>query len=220
MFLNCHTALASNTAHSQISFLRKHAGGCDNSFSPINNTASYIEMLRLCEERKPGSPLAGEHPFALEIGVGIECRNEHELLYIILAQNNNGFEKINRFLSHHNRENKKLPERAPEIEDTFVIYPFGKTEPEQLRSNEFIGIRKHQLNQFALYTARKEFPEKFVILHPVTFATKTDFNTHRLLRAIDNNTLLSKLPTRTGTSRRSDDEGRRVGEPFSFFILN
>jgi DNA-directed DNA polymerase III PolC len=33
------------------------------------------------------------------------------------------------------------------------------------------------------------------VLQPVTFADKTDFNIHRLLRAIDNNTLLSKLPT-------------------------
>lgn len=197
MFLNCHTAFSFKYGTLPVDKLFEEAHRCGVHkliLTEINNTASYIEMLRLCEERKPGSPLAGEHPYALEIGVGIEFRDGHELLYIILAQNNNGFEKINRFLSHHNRENKKLSERAPEIEDTFIIYPFGKTEPERLRTNEFIGVRKHQLNQFALYTARKEFPEKFVILHPVTFASKTDFNTHRLLRAIDNNTLLSKLP--------------------------
>jgi len=197
MFLNCHTAYSFKYGTLPVDKLFEEARRCGVHkliLTEINNTASYIEMLRLCEERKPGSPLAGEHPYALEIGVGIECRDGHELLYIILAQNNNGFEKINRFLSHHNRENKKLPEHAPEIEDTFIIYPFEKTEPERLRTNEFMGIRKQQLNQFALYTARKEFPEKFVILHPVTFASKTDFNTHRLLRAIDNNTLLSKLP--------------------------
>ena len=197
MFLNCHTAFSFKYGTLPVDKLFEEARRCGVRkliLTEINNTASYIEMLRLCEERKPGSPLAGEHPYALEVGVGIECRDEHELLYIILAKNNNGFEKINRFLSHHNRENKKLPERAPEIENTLVIHSFGKAEPERLRSNEFIGIRKHQLNQFALYTARKEFPEKFVILHPVTFASKTDFNTHRLLRAIDNNTLLSKLP--------------------------
>jgi DNA polymerase-3 subunit alpha len=197
MFLNCHTAFSFKYGTLPVDKLFEEARKCGVHkliLTEINNTASYIEMLRLCEERKPSSPLAGEHPYALEIGVGIEFRDGHELLYIILAQNNNGFEKINRFLSHHNRENKKLSERAPEIEDTFIIYPFGKTEPERLRTNEFIGVRKHQLNQFALYTARKEFPEKFIILHPVTFASKTDFNTHRLLRAIDNNTLLSKLP--------------------------
>ncbi len=159
----------------------------------INNTASYIEMLRLCAERKPGSSLLHEKAHELEIAVGIEFRQNQELRYIIIARNNNGFEKINRLLSHHNRESKKFSERAPEVEDTFILYPFGETEPEQLCSNEFIGIRKHQLNQFSVYTARKDYPEKFVILHPVTFAHKTDYNVHRLLRAIDNNTLLSKL---------------------------
>ena len=32
-----------------------------------------------------------------------------------------------------------------------------------------------------------------MVWHPVTFATGVDFNTHRLLRAIHHNTLLSKL---------------------------
>lgn len=197
MFLNCHTVFSFKYGTLPVEKLFDEARRCGVHklvLTEINNTASYIEMLRLCEERKTGSPLAGDKMYDLEIAVGIEFRQGHELLYIIIAQNNNGFEKLNRFLSHHNREGKKLPERAPEIENTFVIYPFAKTEPELLRQNEFIGVRKHQLNQFALYMARKEFPEKFIILHPVTFASKTDFNTHRLLRAIDNNTLLSKLP--------------------------
>jgi DNA polymerase-3 subunit alpha len=39
-----------------------------------------------------------------------------------------------------------------------------------------------------------------VVLHPVTFLNKKDFNAHRLLRAIDNNTLLSKLPVSEQTN--------------------
>jgi DNA-directed DNA polymerase III PolC len=197
MFLNCHTAFSFKYGTLPVEKLFDEARRCGVHkliLTEINNTASYIDMLRLCEERKAGSPLAGIAPYTLEIGVGIEFRQSHDLLYIIIARNNRGFEQINRMLSHHNRENKKLPERAPETEDAFVIYPFGKTDPERLRAHEFIGVRKHQLNQFAFYHARKDFPEKFVVLHPVTFASKTDYNVHRLLRAIDNNTLLSKLP--------------------------
>jgi DNA polymerase III alpha subunit len=115
------------------------------------------------------------------------------LLYIAIAKNNDGFEKLNRFLSHHNQESKPLTPRAPEFDNVFIIYPFGKMEPDQLRSYEYIGISKHQLNQLTFYTPHKTHPEKFVILHPVTFAGKTDYNIHRLLRAIANNTLLSKL---------------------------
>ena len=44
------------------------------------------------------------------------------------------------------------------------------------------------------FSGWKNALHKLVILHPVTFRNKQDFNTHRLLRAIDNNTLLSKLP--------------------------
>ena len=39
-----------------------------------------------------------------------------------------------------------------------------------------------------------EARDRLVVLQPVTFRDKRDFNAHRLLRAIDNNTLLSKLP--------------------------
>jgi len=197
MFLNCHTAFSFKYGTLPVDKLFDEARRCGVHklvITEINNTASYIEMLRLCAERRPGSPLAGDKAYELEIAVGVEFRQGNELLYIAIAQNNNGFEKINKFLSYHNREDKKLPERAPEIEDTFIIYPFGKTEPGKLRSNEFIGVRKHQLNQFALYTTQKYFPDKFIVLHPVTFNNKTDYNVHRLLRAIDNNTLLSKLP--------------------------
>ena len=36
--------------------------------------------------------------------------------------------------------------------------------------------------------------DKLVLLLSATFKDKKGYNTHRLLRAIDNNTLLSKLP--------------------------
>jgi DNA polymerase-3 subunit alpha len=46
------------------------------------------------------------------------------------------------------------------------------------------------------------YVHKLVLLHPVTFRDKKDFNAHRLLRAIDNNTLLSKLPASEQTSEQ------------------
>ncbi len=55
-----------------------------------------------------------------------------------------------------------------------------------------MGVKKEDLTK--LYNS--EFlnkQDKLVVLHPVTFKNKAGFNTHRLLRAIDKNTLLSKL---------------------------
>lgn len=201
MYLNCHTAFSFKYGTLKIERLFEEARRCGVHkliLTEINNTASYIEMLRLCAENAPykesNLTAYGKEAYSLEIGVGIEFRKEHELLYIAIAKNNDGFEKINRFLSHHNQENKPLPARAPLFENVIVLYPFGKIEPEQLHPYEYIGVGKHQLNHYTLYPARKTHPEKFVLLHPVTFANKMDFNVHRLLRAIHHNTLLSKLP--------------------------
>lgn len=200
MYLNCHTAFSFKYGTLQVKELFEEARRCGIHkivLTEINNTASYIEMLRYCEENssvKDKFTKYGKEAYKLELALGIEFRRNNELLYIAIAKNNNGFEKINRFLSHHNLENKSLPERAPEFEDVFIVYPFKKTEPETLREYEFIGIRKQDLNHLPFYTPFQTNKNKFVIWHPVTFATKKDFNTHRLLRAIDNNSLLSKLP--------------------------
>ncbi len=181
MYLNCHTYYSFQYGTLPVHRLVEEARRCGVhklALTEINNTASYIELLRI-----KGN---------LEITVGVEFRNEataHEMLYVIIAQNNKGFEHLNRFLSHHLASGKPFPARAPELPHTFVIYPFGKYEPEMLCHHEFTGIRLHQLNVYARLAAR----HKFVLLHPVTFASHHDHAVHRLLRAIHYNTVLSKL---------------------------
>ena len=200
MYLNCHTAFSFKYGTLQVEDLFNEAKRCGVHkliLTEINNTASYIEMLRLCAEKAPvnGSMLTvfGKEAYELEIAVGVEFRNEDQLLFIAIAQNNDGFEEINRFLSYHNLNSKALPNRAPVFENVFVIYPFGTLEPDLLRPNEFLGVRIHQINHLRLYQPYKTHTAKFVIHHPVTFANKIHFNVHRLLRSIDKNTLLSKL---------------------------
>ena len=198
MYINCHTAFSFKYGTLQIKELFAEARRCGVRkliLTEINNTASYIEMLRYCAEQRTSTQQRfGPEGYNLEIGVGIEFRKDDELLYIAIAKNNNGFERINRFLSHHNLQQKSLPVRAPVLDDVYIVYPFQKIEPDYLRTDEFIGVRKQSLNQLTRYAPYLEHPERFLAWHPVTFGTKTDFNTHRLLRAIDKNTLLSKLP--------------------------
>ena len=152
----------------------------------INTTASYIEVLRICNERKD------EH--VLEIAVGVEFRQDGLLQFISIAKDIRGFEEINRYLSYRNKENFSIPSRAPAFEHVFVVYPFGKIFPNELKPYEFIGLRLHELNLLPVQRTYKENPEQFIALQPVTFADKVGFNVHRLLRAIDLNLLLSKLP--------------------------
>src|SRR4030095_10184728 len=97
----------------------------------------------------------------------------------------------------------KIPEQAPEFENAFVVYPFNsfltaesagsRAAAEQLGKRSFIGIKPSDLNRLR-FSAWKYHPEKLVALAPVTFRNQRDFNAHRLLRAMDNNMVLSKLP--------------------------
>ncbi|MEK6781966.1 MAG: DNA polymerase III subunit alpha [Bacteroidota bacterium] len=235
MYLNCHTGFSFKYGTLPIQTLFQEAKRCGVhklALTEINNTASYLEMLRICDTnsmRENGLTKFGKEAFDLNIAVGVEFRNTPDgqtnngaddrgsrdakfcisTTYIIIAKNNQGFENINRFLSFHNREAKPFPTRAPEFDQVFVIYPFGKIRPDQLREYEYIGVGQHDLSSFAIYSHRKEYEHKFVLLHPITFlppekvqAEKTkkekivyrDHNTHRLLRCIATNTLLSKLP--------------------------
>lgn len=200
MYINCHTALSFKYGTMTVQQLFEEARRCGVRklvLTEINNTASYIEMLRLCEKHcfsGDDSRAHVEEPYALEIAAGVEFRQENELLYIIIAKNNRGFEAINRFLSFHNREKRAFPRRAPEFDDVFVVYPYPKMSAEELRTYEFVGVNKNQLNQFAIQSPYRLYPKKYVVLHPVTFASRIGFNVHRLMRAIALNTLLSKLP--------------------------
>ena len=216
MYFNCHTVFSFKYGTLSIQKLYEEALRCGQpkiALTEINNTTSYIELLRIREEYLQTNP---ELP-RIDIALGIEFRNQHELCYIALAKNNTGFEKINRFLSFHNREAKEFAPRAPEIEDVFIIYPFGKVEPEMLRNNEFIGVKYAQLTKLGFNSSYKNFSQKFVAWHPVTFANRVDFNTHRLLRAIDKNMLLSKLPI---YEQAQQDEVMMTKEEFNNVFQN
>ncbi len=62
----------------------------------------------------------------------------------------------------------------------------------QLAEGEFVGVRPQEVTQLWRYRSKLK-PGQVVIRQPVTYATKTDFSLHRLLRCIAHNCLLSKL---------------------------
>jgi DNA polymerase III alpha subunit len=146
----------------------------------INSTSSTLDYVR--EAQKIGiKPI-----------IGIDFRNGTECCYVILARNNRGLHEANRFLSHHLHKNESFPERAPHLGNCIVIYPWGK-EPLSLKENEWIGVSSKQLSRLTVQKNKVSF-HRMIALEHMTFRNKKDFNAHRLLRAIDNNVLLSKLP--------------------------
>jgi DNA polymerase-3 subunit alpha len=125
--------------------------------------------------------------------------------YIGVAKNNDGYLELNNFLSKHLHKEKKFPSTAPHFANTYTIYPFEKVlENNQFRfaPHEFVGISMANLRKLPFSKVLK-LKDKLVVQQPVTFRNKTDFNAHRLLRAIDNNILLSKLER---TEEANEDE--------------
>ena len=147
------------------------------SLTDINTTMGAADFVVECGRK-------GVRPV-----LGVEFRNGNELLYVALAKNNAGFAELNRFLTQHNLTKQPYPETAPDWEQVFVIYPFGKRKPHLLKENEFLGVRFSQLTK--LYSCTSF--EKLVAMQPVTFAEADDFQLHQCMRAIDENVLISRL---------------------------
>ena len=143
----------------------------------INTTMGAVDFVTECQRQ-------GIRPV-----VGVEVRNGNELLYVALARNNAGFAELNRFLTQYNISKQPYPTIAPDWENVFVVYPYGKRQPHQLNDNEFIGVRFSQLTK--MYNCPSF--EKMVAMQPVTFAEASDYQLHQCLRAVDGNVLISRL---------------------------
>jgi len=152
------------------------------ALTDINSTSASLDFVRLSKKYK------------LRPILGIDFRNAAKQEFVILAKNNRGFQLLNEYLTDFlHAESFKIPNKAKYIPDTYVIYPFEKG-IKKLAENEFIGVKPADLNR--LKFSKIKYPKhKLVLLKTVSFKSKKTFNAHRLLRAIDNNTLLSKLPT-------------------------
>jgi len=181
------------------------------ALTDINSTMGTVDFVKACRQK-------GIHPVA-----GIEFKNENDLLYIGIAANNKGFRELNEFLTDCSLEGGKLPTSAPAFHDAFMIYPFEKPKQTRLRDNEFIGIKPADLNRLATSDHRYS-QEKLVTLFPVTFASLEDYDLHLNLRAIDNNTLFTKLTPAQVAGRHEAflpiDEIRALYEDFPQVIKN
>lgn len=182
MYLNCHTfhSLRYGTLSVEELVNTAKINGVDTlCLTDINTVTAIYEFLKLCKE-------AGIKPV-----VGMEVRHDNKLLYILLARNSKGIAEMNQLLTDYNCDEIPLPERNPAFQHVITIYLMDNV-PEVLLDNEYIGIRPEQLN-LLFRSEWKRLLDRMVILQPVTFNTKKEYNLHRVLRAIDYNTLISKL---------------------------
>ncbi|CAL2092612.1 DNA polymerase III subunit alpha [Tenacibaculum sp. 190524A05c] len=184
MFLNCHTYYSlryGSIAIEELLELARSFNISTLSLTDINSTSACLEFLRTASK------------YGVKPVVGVDFRNGANQEFVLIAKNNTGFENINAYLSEFlHQDTYQIPQRSKLMQDVYVVYPFQKNIDFELLPNEFIGISYQELAKLP-FSKWKNKLDKLVVLHTVSFQNKKGFNTHRLLRAIDNNELLSRL---------------------------
>lgn len=187
MYLNCHTyySLRYGTfSELELLHMAQENGIRRLALTDINNTSACLNFVRRAPEYEV-TPL-----------LGIDFRNGAEPCFIGLAKNNQGFRELNEFLSEQLHGKRPFGPRAPRFEHACIVYPFETVllnEQTEFLGHEFIGISVRDLRRLP-FSRLIHHKDRLVLQQPVTFRNGRDFNLHRLLRAIDLNVLLSKLP--------------------------
>ena len=182
MFINCHSFHSLRYGTISVKELVQQfveLGISVAALTDINCISGIYDFHRLCEKNN------------IRPVVGVDIRTDNKQHYICLAKNQSGIGEINRLLTQHHCEGNDFPLHHPNLPNVFVVYPLNNY-PEKLHRNEYIGIRPEEINLLINPTLKKYIP-RMVILQPVTFTTKREYKLHKILRAIDRNTLVTKL---------------------------
>jgi len=150
------------------------------ALTDINNSMGMTDFVKLCKANNI-KPIAG-----------VELRNGNIHLYTGIARNKEGFRELNEFVTVINESHAEYPDRAPDLDHVIFIYPFRKLKYDQLKENEFIGIRPSDLPLLLTSDLRHQ-QVRLLIYKPVTIRNQQDHFIHLNLRAIDRNVVFSRL---------------------------
>jgi DNA-directed DNA polymerase III PolC len=160
------------------------AWGIDTlALTDANNTSCTGEFVRRCRE-------VGIKPI-----LGISFWREGQWLYSGLARNAEGWRRLCAYLSQHSLEERPLPTVPPPMQDVWIIYPRLAKPIRDFRENELLGIRPQHVNRLFSHELRHH-QHKLIVLAPVVGITDEDYEKHKTLRAIDLNTIHTKLTPR------------------------
>lgn len=176
------------------------------ALTDINNTSAALDFARACQSK-------GIKPI-----LGIEFRDErHGFLFTGIARNNAGWAALCGLLTEHSLSGKPLPAVPPPMDDVLIVYEREIKPLNLFRPKEFIGIRPAQAG--GLFSSPwRHHQERLLVWQPLTFPDAEGYRLHKLLRAIDANTLVTKLDAvpiaRPDEYFRSEDE---ILEPFKSY---
>ncbi|MGK7397844.1 MAG: DNA polymerase III subunit alpha [Candidatus Cyclobacteriaceae bacterium M3_2C_046] len=184
MYLNCHSFYSFKYGTLPIERLVEEAKkvGVDRlALTDINTTSGIFPFVKACQSQQI-DPVAG-----------IEFRREGVCDYIGLARNNEGFYQLNKHLTARLRDSKHTV--WPDFHHVMIIYPWERLQlPLALKDYEWIGVRPHQVNRL-VHSPWLKHLSRMVILQPVTLLDRSQHGLHRVLRAVDNNLIISRLPS-------------------------
>ncbi|MCC6843096.1 MAG: DNA polymerase III subunit alpha [Saprospiraceae bacterium] len=182
MFLNCHSyfSLRYGTLSPEELVTEAIRRGIKTMvLSDINNTSCYYQFDVACRNH------------GVKAIFGIEFREGDKFLYLGIAKNEEGIKELNQFLTKHSISKEPFPKYPPLWENCFVVYrDIPEEQIDQLRENEFIGIKPSELNPIK---ERSGNLSKSVVFAPVTFLNEEGWKVHKLLRCINHNIHLGKL---------------------------
>ncbi len=191
--LNCHTSFSLRYGVLPPGALVEKAAAWGVKCLAItdnNNTSCAVEFIAHCRAHH------------IKPILGITFRRDQQWLYTGLARNAEGWQNLCRFLSNHSLDDKPLPLVPPRLEDVWIVYPRLCKPIRDFRDNELLGIRPQHVNRLFSHELRHH-QDKLIVLAPVVAVTEEDYQLHRTLRAIDLNTVHTKL-TPADLAKRGD----------------
>lgn len=150
------------------------------ALTDINTSQGVMDFYKHCTQNNI-KPLAG-----------VEFRDGNKLLYTTIAKNIDGFREINEILTQCKEMKSMEVAKSYRFQNAFMLYPYGSQPVAKLRDGELITVRPSDVNR-VLVNASAADHRKMVALAPVAFSDAMGYELHRHLRAMNGNTLLSKL---------------------------
>jgi len=159
------------------------------ALTDINNTSCAYQFIEACTQR-------GIKPI-----LGIEFRHEDgRFLYVGLARTLTGWANLCKLLSQASLSGEALSTVAPEIADVIFIYRSLPKDIKFFRRDEYYGVRPDEVG--GLFSSPLRFHrERLVAFMPITFLDEQGWKLHKLLRCVDLNIVLSKLPEKQCASQ-------------------
>ena len=141
MYLNTHTYYSfkfGTLSEEELLVSAQQSGVSELVLTDINSTAGCLNFVRLAPK------------YDIQPILGIDFRNGVDQRFIGIAKNNEGFQELNAYLSHHLSESTEIPARAPDFKNAFIVYPFSNALGDSLRDDEYVGIRPEDIFKLKL----------------------------------------------------------------------